>query len=110
MSSEKLGTGILMAAWIIGVIGLILLIIDLILFIPLLPSLPLTPIVGRGLLALGILGVLGLVGLIMTYKAWEKAKRGEPAITYGVVGGILMVFSGNVIAGVLAIIGGAISS
>ena len=77
MASEKLGTGILMAAWIIGIIGLTLLIIGLILVIPPLSLFPLTLTVGRGLLALGILGVLGLVGLIMTYKAWEKAKRGE---------------------------------
>ncbi|RLI11851.1 hypothetical protein DRO33_03420 [Candidatus Bathyarchaeota archaeon] len=89
----KPGAGLLMAAWIVG----------LIFFIPLCLIYIVIPLIGWGLLA------IGLVGLVMTYRAWEKAKMGEPASSEGVVGGVLMLISINVIAGILAIVGGAMS-
>jgi len=61
------------------------------------------PLIDWGLLA------IGLVGLVLTFSAWDKAKKGESASSEGVAGGILMLLSVNVIAGILAIIGGAMS-
>jgi len=91
--TEKPGAGVLLAAWIVG----------LIFFIPLSLLYLIIPLIGWGLLA------IGLVSLVLTFSAWDKAKKGESASSEGVVGGILMLLSVNVIAGILAIIGGAMS-
>ena len=97
--AEREGTGLLLAGWILGLIGTL---IGFGLSIFLFLLLWFYAFVGP---------VLGLIGTILTYMAWSKAKEGEDPEALGIVGGILLLISMagfiGLIAGILAIIGGA---
>jgi hypothetical protein len=52
---------------------------------------------------------IGLPGWILALVAWRKTKRGESGLKLGVAGGIIIALTGQMLPGVLAIIGGVFS-
>ena len=112
---ERPGTGLLLAGFILGLLGVLgaLGVLAWLLWVLMAAGVPIE-LLFYALFLWGFLGwfavagfILGLIGTIMVYMAWVRAKRGEPAGGLGIVGGILLLISGNIIAGILAIIGGA---